>query len=238
MTILRLSSLEQFAAVNVLSDPGHIKAKKIIPQCVEVRIQWATQSGKKANNVLHGRYVGANPSTPGLATALKAAFTSGATWTAHAATLSASTALELVGVRNLAIPDEPEYLSGTTLLPGTAAGAELPDEVAFVISLKTAKAGPANRGRIYLLGYSAGQLGAGNQMAAAAVTSSLNFVTTNIQGGMQANNLTLCIGQVARAEYGPGTPPQHPARPAGTVDVNSIIARNNTWDTVRRRGLK
>lgn len=238
MRVVPVSTLEQFQAVNLTSDPGRIVGKKQIPQCLEVRIQWALGDGKKGNNILHGRYVGANPATPGLAVALKTAFTTGATWTAWALRMAPAAALELVGVRDLNVVDQVEYLSGTTLVPGTSATPQMPDEVAFVVSLKTAKAGPANRGRVYLGGLCQGDLTSGGVMLPAAITDAVAFVTTNIQGGMQANNLTLCIGQVHRQAYGPGTPPQHPERPAGTVDVTSIIARNNTFDTVRRRGLK
>lgn len=238
MPIVALSTLEQFAAVNLQSDPGHIPGKKQVPQCVEVRIQWALGDGKKANNILHGRYVGANPATPGLAVALKSAFTTGATWTAWALRMPPAAALELVGVRDLNVADQVEYLSGTTLVPGTGTTPQMPDEVAFVVSLKTAKAGPANRGRVYLGALNQGCLFTGGVMLAAAVTDAVAFVTTNLQGGMSSNNLTLCIAQVARAAYGPGTPPQHPARPAQTVDVTSVVARNNTFDTIRRRGLK
>lgn len=236
--IVRLENLQQFTAINVLTDPGAIGGPKIITQCAEITLGWGLESGKIAHNVLHGRYTGEFAGSTANCNAILSALTSGAAWTSLQPFLSNTTGLNQLTIRNLNVRDQPLILNTTGGGNGTSVSAALPSEVALVVTLRTAFTGPQNRGRIYVPGWATNALGAGNVAAAAAVTA-LNAWASTIAGILQANGGYLfSIGHVARQAYTGSTGTQHPARVDGTVPVTTLAVRDNHWDTNRRRGLK
>jgi len=237
--VVPLNSLEQFAAINVLSDPGHDKDNPQVPNCMNVVIQWGLTDGKTAHNVLHARYPAAYPGTVTLANAFLNALTSGANWTALQPFLNSTGFLQAVLLRDIAVKDQPVISSAVQTNPGTGAGSALPDETAVVVTLRTALTGPGNRGRVYIPNWNTSALGAGNVVAGGAVTALQNYANAWI-GIWAAQNLTLCLALPHRKAYtGTGTPPKnHLERLARTQDVTSTPVRDNHWDTIRRRGLK
>lgn len=236
--IIDLANFQQFTAINLLVDPGHIGGPKVIPSCAEVKLVFALEDGKFGNIILTGRYAGSFNFTTTQATALWTALSSGAAWTALAGFLATSTNFGAVTLRDLNVPNAPIIPSGGTgNAPGTSASPALPNEVAIVVTKRTSRTGPGYRGRLYVPGFATNALGAGNIVAAGAVTAVQNWANT-IAGAFTAQGLTHVLGQPARAAYTGRTGTQHPARPAQSTDVSSVTVRDNHWDTQRRRGLK
>lgn len=235
--IINLANVQQFAAINVLSDPGYIGGPKIIPSAAAITIHWALGSGIPAHNVLTGRYSGAFHGTPTEANSILSGLTTGANWTALAAHLAPTVSIGGVSIRDLNAADQPLIPSTAPGLPGTSTGSELPNEVAAVVTFRTAFTGPENRGRMYVPGWATTALGANNTIAAAAVTALSNWASI-IAGVLSAQGYILCVGHVARASYTGATGTVHPARAAGTVPVTTTSVRDNHWDSQRRRGLR
>lgn len=82
MPLVRLDVLQQFAAVNLNSDPGAVGGKVKIPQAAQVTIVFQTNHSTTAHGVLYGRYVGAFDLTQAEVDAMRIALTNGAAWTA------------------------------------------------------------------------------------------------------------------------------------------------------------
>jgi hypothetical protein len=237
MPIVRLDNLQQFAAVNLTSDPGYDASNRTIPSCVEVTLAWGLEDGHTAHNVMHARYgAGFTPSTA-IATAIFNGLTSGTQWDALKIFLATATFAAQVTLRDLNAPNQPIIPSANAGVPGTSASPSLPNETAAVITLRTAQVGPGFRGRIYFPGWATNALGAGNIIAAGAVTALTNWAST-IPTVLSGQGLQFALGQHSRIAYtGSGGKP-HPARPANTVLITSQTVRDNHWDTIRKRGLK
>jgi hypothetical protein len=235
--IVRLDTAQQFTAINVLSDPGYDPNVRTIPSCVEVRLDFALESGKVGHMVLHARYgTGFTPSTA-IATAIWQGLSSGTAWTALAAFLATSTNFGNVVLRDLNAANQPFVPGSATSAPGTSASPAMPNEVAAVITLRTGQVGPAFRGRMYVPGWATNALGAGNVIAAAAVTALSNWANT-IPSVLTGQGLQFAIGQHSRLAYTGVGGREHPARNPATVLITSQTVRDNHWDTQRRRGLK
>lgn len=235
--VVNLANFEQFTAINLLADPGHIGGPTIAPNVAEIRLNFALEDTKSAHCVLHGRYSSAFAGSLAQCNAIFAALSTGGSWTALAAFLATTTQFTGVSIRDINSAGNPYLSSNTAAVPGTSASPSLPNEVALVASLGTAKTGPGNRGRFYLPGWATNALGAGNVAAAAAVTA-FNTWQTLILPAFSAQGYTWVIAQPARAAYVGSTGTSHPARPAGSAPVTTTITRDNHWDSQRRRGLK
>lgn len=235
--LIRLDQIDQFAAINLTLDPGAVGGPKIIDQAAEIVLGWGLEDGKIAHNVLIGRYAGAFSGTQAQANSMLTALSTGAQWTAMAAFMSNTTTLGAVSIRNIDLRDQPVIPSNSAGAPGTSASAALPNEVAICVTLRTAFTGPQNRGRMFVPGFATNALGAGNVIAAGAVTAVANWASI-IAGVLSAQGYTWCVGHVARAAYTGSTGTQHPARLDGTVPITTTAVRDNHWDTQRRRGLK
>jgi hypothetical protein len=235
--ILALDSLQQFAAVKLQFDPGSIGGPKVIPNAAEIVLYWAQGSGKLAHNVLVGRYSGTFAGTTGQANGILTGLNSGAQWSALAAFLATSTGLSAVSIRDLNQPNQPIIMSTAGGAAGTSVSTELPNEVAAVVTTRTAFTGPANRGRLYVPGFASNAIGTGNVIAAATVTA-LNNWASIIAGVLSAQGYIWSIGHQARQAYTGSSGTEHPARIAGTVPITTVAVRDNHWDSQRRRGLR
>jgi hypothetical protein len=235
--VLRLSNFEQFAAINVLSDPGAIGGPVIIPQCAQIVLNWAYDGGRTGHNVLYGRYAGAFSGTVAQANAIMTALTTGAGWTGLAGHLATTTSVTGVSIRDVNSANQALINSTNASVPGTVAGIALPLESALVITLRTALAGKANRGRMYISGFDNAAVSAGN-IAAAAVITTLQAWANTITAALSGSGYTWVIGQKARAQYTGSTGTLHPARAATSTQIIASPVRDNHWDSQRRRGLK
>jgi hypothetical protein len=235
--IVNLANFEQFTAINLLSDPGHIGGPKIIPNAAEIRLRFTLEDGKVGHIVTCGGYAGTFAGTVAQANAIFAALGTGAQWSALAAFLATTTAFAGVDIRDLNSAGNPYISSTAAASPGTSASTALPNEVAAVITLLTAKTGPQNRGRMYVPGWATNALGAGNVIAAAA-QSALGAWSGQFAGAYSAQGYVHSIAQPARAAYTGSSGTQHPARVATKIAVTSTALKDNHWDSQRRRGLK
>lgn len=238
MPLVRLDQLQQFAAVNLLSDPGEVGGPVVIPFATQVVLNWSVAGGKTAHNVLYGRNTGVPAPSVSQAQAIFSALTTGSLWTALATHLSNVVSLTGVTLTSVHTAGLPSFSSTGASVPGSNAAIALPSEVAFCITLRSNGRGAQNRGRMYIPGYATDQVIAGNLVSATAVSDTAAWAN-NIRTVLGAQNLTWAIGQKQRAEYIGSTGTLHPARAANcNVDVTQAVARDNRWDSQRRRGLK
>lgn len=237
MRLVPLNSFEQFAAINLLLDPGAIGGPVVIPNCVQISLLWLQEDGRTAFNVLFGRSPGVPAPTVAQANGIQTALGTGAAWTALAAFLATSTNLVQVQIKSVHTASQTAVISTNTGSPGTSASPAYPNEVSACITKRTALTGQANRGRMYIPGFATNAGAAGNVISAACVTALTNWGNT-IGTALSGQGYTHVIGQQARAAYTGTTGTPHAARPAGSVDVTQMVMRDNHWDTQRRRGLR
>lgn len=205
---------------------------------MHIILRWALADGKTAHNILSARYSGAFAGTITMANAILGALTSGADWTALATHLSSTVSLVGVSLRNMAIADQALIDSNGPAAAGTGTGGGLPDEVAVNITLRTAKVGPANRGRFYIPGWDRSANVAGNVVDAAAVTAASNWANNTVRSAITGQGLVWVIAQPERLGYIGSTGRVHDPRPATSTDITLAVCKDNHWDTIRKRGLK
>lgn len=203
----------------------------VVPSAVQVRLHW-TLNGVDAYNVLGGSVAGGFAASQAIANALGAAILGHFTSSGLAALMATTTSLLSAGLRDIRTANQPEFVSVAAAVPGTGAGDPLPNQIAAVITLRTALAGKSYRGRAYYGGANEAQNGATGAIAAAFNTALVTF-TTNIQTDMAAQGITLAV--ISRPFAGAAGPPVRPARVGQATPVTGIIARDTKWDTQRRR---
>jgi len=236
--LINLSNVQQLAAINLLADQGHIKGKVVIPNCCQVRLDWRLEDAKLAHNVMYMSVPAGFVPTVTVANSifgvLTTAYNTSLLQTFHPAT----TFMHAISLRDMRVIDQPYITSTSSESFGTSPSPSLPDEVAVALTFRTNIVGPGGRGRVYIPGYATNALGAGNVVAAAAVTAT-NAFGQNFQSACQAGGGTFSLGLPARAEYTSSkTGTLHPARAARTEPITTVLCRDNHWDSQRRRGLK
>jgi hypothetical protein len=219
-------------------DGGHVGGPIVIPNAIQVVFNWSLPGGKTGHNVLYGVTPGVPAPTVAMADGLFGTINSSGTYNAMNAFLPPAVSFTGITLRSVHTAN----LGTFTSVGAAKAGASttliaMPNEVAICVSLKTGKTGPSNRGRMYLMGWDTTSVIAGNVIAPALVTAIQNWANTLI-AGFSGQGMTLSIGQPARAQYTGSTGTLHPARAAGSTPVTSLLVRNNTFDSQRRRGLK
>jgi hypothetical protein len=234
---IALDQLQQFTAVELLSDPGHIGGPMVIQNCAQIVFHWTLTGGKSGANVFAGRYTGAFAGTVAQANAIMTAITTGAPAATLFGHFATTAGISSVTIRDLGVANSAIISSTTPGQPSTGVGNAMPNEVALVVTKRTAATGPANRGRIYIPGWVVGSVAADNTAIAAVVTDLQAWANT-LQNAFNASGYQMTIAQPARAAYTGSTGTQHPARAANQVTVQSLQVRDNHFDSQRRRGLK
>lgn len=234
---LRVDSLEQFTAINYLSDPGAVGGDFIMPNGINVIIRYTLTDGKQANNILWAQVASAFAITPTICDNLFAAITTGAAWVAFAAVISTTTSVSAVLMRDRRQLGLLPISSTIAARAGTNAGIALPNEVALVGTIRTDKGGPGGRGRIYVPGFAVDQVTAANAVAPGCMTAVQNWLAL-INSAMSGGGMVLSLGLGPRQAYTGITGTQHPARTPQMLPVRNIVVRDNHWDSQRRRGLK
>lgn len=220
-----------------MPDAGRIPGPEVIPNVVTVRMIWALANGRTAYNVCHGTVAGGFSATSTVAEAIFAAMKASAAWTAWKARLNTGVSFAGIDLRDIRAANLPVVQSTGGAVTGTGAGGALPPGDALCVTLRTAGAGRAFRGRVYLPGLDNTALAAAGTAAAGTVTDATAFVT-ELQTAMTASSLTLAIAQPARAEYTGHGGRVIPARAASSAAVTSIVTRNAVIDHQRRRAGK
>lgn len=239
MPLIHLDNLQPFQAVNLLSDPGRIAGPKVIPSCMMIRIDWTLLTGKVGHNVMYAAWSGSPSISTTLADSLKAAFVNGAVWTTLAAFIPAGTSLKSVTLLDVRNATSSEVVSTSAAVPGSGTGNSPGDELAVVLTLKTANRGPSGRGRIYVPMNAQGTAGPAGVISAGAVSALSAWGQSNLKAAIDSQVGPMSLGLPARAAYtSPITGRSFPARAAQTLVITQTVCRNNTWDTQRRRGLK
>ncbi len=237
--LIDLASVQQFQAINLLSDPGHIGGPVVIPSAVRVSILYTAANSKSVRNVLCMTVPSAFQPTVTIANSMFTALTTGASFGPFAGFIAPSWSIAGVELLDIRSPTGIPVRSTSTAVPGTSTGIALPGEVAAVVTLHTNSRGRSGRGRMFVPGWASNALGAGDVIAAAAVTALANWAGTNVTGMFTAAGGTWVLALPARAAYvSPVTGTSHPARDAGSLPITGLVVRDNHWDSQRRRGLK
>ena len=197
-----------------------------VPNTLEIKIHWGTTTSEYGVNVLHFLNTGAVAVNQALAdqldTTIKGIFsTSGLN-----AQISSLFGIRQVGVRNLAIANQAEFLGANAGVLGTVTGAALPTGIAQCYTFRTALAGKSFRGRAYLSFWGAAQSIGSSQDApsGAAGTTFLNSIRTTLA---TAPNLT----QVIVSRFAGNAERPVPI----TTQITGTQLRSNVWNTQRRR---
>lgn len=235
--LINLANFEQFAAINVLTDPGAVGGPTVIPAACQVILNWGLTDLKIGHNVICGGVGAAFTPTVTIANAIMTALSTGSAWTGLAAVLASDSALLSVSLRDLRSADQPIVTSTAAAVAGTAVGLALPNEVALCVTLRTAFAGRGNRGRMFIPGYSVGSVGAANIVSPGTVTATSTWANT-IFAALAGQGMTWVLAKRARQAYTGSTGTLHPARAASTVPITAVAVRDNHWDSQRRRGLR
>jgi hypothetical protein len=233
-----LDSLQQLAVVKVSDDLGAVPGKKIVTSCAQVVLNWQLPNGKRAHNVMYGKFSGPFALTVADANAIYLGLSTGTQATALLTHFSPTTQMQSVDLRNVDVKDQPLIVGTVTSRPGTAATPSQAGEMAEVITLRTAIAGPGGRGRIYLPALCNADWNAGDLMGASAVAD-INTWAGTIASVLTGRGLQFVLGLAARVAYtSPITGTPHEARASVGAPITSAALRDNHWDTQRRRGLK
>lgn len=207
-----------------------------IANAVQVRLLW-TDPSRTFMNVLHAVWNAAGPLAPNVAETLFAALKASAGGTGWLSLLPPSTSFTGVDVRDLRVANAPLINSTGAAAPGTVGGTfiPMPPQVAQVVTLRTASAGRAFRGRVYLGGLSTASDDGTGRILAGANTAGVSFVQAAhaaIQAAGGAGQGILQRALPDRPGHGGVT---LPARPGAIIPVTGWVARDVIFDTQRRR---
>lgn len=217
-------------------DGGAIAGPKDVPNVVEVAVKYTLADLKTITNKFYGHYPSAAPPLQSAASAL---FTSlGTAFSGNlGALMHANTKLVRVEVRDMASYTNPVLIGTGAAVPGTAAGAAMPLEMAIVLTENVDVRGRGAKGRVYLTGWAVAAADALGNVASATQTA-INAYGTAVMNAINAQGLTPAVAKPARQQYTGITGTVHPSRGASYANVTSMACLNLSWDSQRRRGLR
>lgn len=194
----------------------------VIPSTVLVRLIWGYGGAPSAINVLAFRKLDGTAVDQGKADAVDAAIKSAHTSSGLRALQIGAVELQKASIRDISAPNLPEFIGSGASQGGTQTGGkQLPPQVALVVTLRTAKAGKAYRGRCYVPLWGDSALAAGGVATAAATTAAKAFVDA-VDSGLTplGYDLTVASRKLLTNEL-----------------VTTTQVRDATWDTIRRRAV-
>lgn len=205
----------------------------VMSNAVQVRLIWSLL-GRTCSNVLGGQVGGGYTNSQVHADALGVDVLGDFTSSGLAALMPNSSILVAVGIRDLRTANQVEYISTATEVVGTGSGDALPNELAAVVTLRTALAGKRYRGRVYMSGANEAQNSTNGVIVPGFNTAITDFITA-VQSDMGTQGITLSV--LSRPTYLNLAPPADTlVWPGALTPVTSITARDLNWDTQRRRG--
>lgn len=205
----------------------------VIPQAAIVKLHWQN-SGESFTNAFTFRIATAGAIDGTLAELLFAQYKTQFTSSGFAAQCADNTTFTGVSVKDVRQANMPEFMSSGAAAPGGDATGDLPEQVALVITERTARSGREFRGRVYF-----GGLGLVAQADArhftGTATSTAKAFLDGIMSTSAGQGLQLGVGQRALQAGEDANHNPLPARAAQVVDVVATEARDNRIDTQRRR---
>lgn len=219
----------------------------VVPGAALLRLIWSFGTGGAGGvNVIGASITGGTTVTQTLANTLDSSIKTALTSSGFAAQLHTTTALVAVAVRDIRAAHMVEYVGTGGSVSGTGTGDPLPRQVAYVVSIKTAKAGARYRGRTYFGGLTETDNDTSAAAAAAVATNSVAFMNA-LASTLSGSGMGLAV--VSRPAYEvtytktnviPGGTNQSEtrttdARPGEVTPYTSVSARNLVWDSQRRR---
>lgn len=216
----------------------------VVPGAGLMRLIWLLNGTTQAMNVLglgSGSGTYDQSSANALDTAIKASFSA-----TIAASMHPTTTLQAVGIRSIGAPNQAEFVGSGAAVPATGTGDRLPPSVSFVVTLRTALAGSRNRGRCFLPGFTEAVNDPDGSAATTVATNAVAFVQA-IRDALSARGMQLAV--ISRPAYAttrtitstvPGGEGETEtkttaARPGAFNPVIALQARNDVWDSQRRR---
>ena len=193
----------------------------VVAQAVLVRLLWARGGVDSFVNVYGATGVAASAVNQAFADALGSSIKAAATSSGWLASVSTQVSLSKVGVRSIAAEAQPEFLDSGAAASGTGTGDYLPPQTAFVVTMRTALAGKAYRGRTYLGGFTEAVNDVNGVAVTAIGTNAVAWINA-IKAAMTSSGLTMAV--VSRK--------LNTAAP-----VTTVLARNLAWETQRRRAV-
>lgn len=158
----------------------------IATDTIEVTLVWQLAGDDHAVNVLHylvpPTYDVTGDTTGALAALVGAAFDAGVV--SYKDLVANNFVLARIEVRDLREPNLPVFIGAIASI-GLAAADPLPASTAYVVTLRTAKAGRSFRGRVYLPGWAEGQNDPAGQATEVVRTAALEFM-----GAMESHTVS------------------------------------------------
>lgn len=217
------------------TSPGYIPGPLVIPQTCQVKLQWQFPNGAIGSNVLGAIIPDDFTFTQADVDDVMDGIVASAGWAELNVLLGTGTRLLGVEIKDVRTANLAGVPSSAPPAVGTSAANALPENDALVVSLRTAQAGRAFRGRVYLGGWTTDALDTGGAATDAAVTAAQDFVT-DVGVALNAKSFELAIAHRGHNAYiSPATGQTVEAEAAGSVPVTSIICRTATFASQRRR---
>jgi hypothetical protein len=214
--------------------PGYVPGPLVIPLTVQLRLNWVLPNSRTATNVLHAIVDPTFVLTQVIVDNVFDDISSDATTTTYMAFLAGTTALQFIDARDLRVAEQALIQSTGVAVSGGGSGMALPEEVALVCTLRSALAGRAHRGRVYLTGFDSSAIDADGH-AVSGLTAAAQAWVAALSIRMEAQGLALGIGHRGHASYVNSRGDTVPAELAGTDLVTAAIVRDNVFDSQRRR---
>lgn len=216
------------------SSPGYVKGPTVIPVTFQVVLNWTLPNGVKASNVLHAIIPADEVPTQDLADGVFIDLSTATDFVSYLNYVSDATTFDNVSIKNLQVEKQVAFQSTGDPVSGASAEHALPEEVAFCVTLRTDKSGPAHRGRIYLGGLAVNAVGplglADSDFAATA-----RVMVGSIKTVFTTHGMSLGIGHRGHASYPNVHGDTVDAEEPGTDPVLSIVTVDNKFDSQRRR---
>jgi hypothetical protein len=217
------------------SSPGYIRGKLVIPATCQVKLDWQLPNGKLASNVLHAIVPDSFTFVQSDVDDVFNGIGASTGWSELNPFLHTDTRLLGVEIKDLREADLPSVPSTAPAANGTSTANALPEGVALVVSLLTAKAGRSNRGRVYLGGFTDDATDSAGHAVDGLVTAAQDFILA-VQAAMTAKNFELAIGHRGHDPYtSPATGQTVLAEAPGSVPVTGVVVKDPIFDSQRRR---
>jgi hypothetical protein len=199
-----------------------------------LRVLWHLSThGRNQLYVTHAEYTLAGPLNPNIAETIFSSF-KGALGAGPPGALANTFSFLGVGVVDIRSANNVEIASTGAAVPGTSLLVGLPDQVACVVTLRTAFAGRSFRGRVYVFGWAEDQVTAEGLVSDSCAINARQIVEA-MRVGITAAGGTMAIRSPALPERPSKPGGVLPAKPYAITPVTTTVVRDRIWDTNRRR---